>query len=161
VRDIYEVLEEFARDIFISRILFGEFESDSQHVEAVHAHPTRAIRLFKSAAGWKRRGAVKDPDVIEAEEASLKNIGAVGVFAIDPPGEIQEQLVKNFFQEGAVGDAADATLYFVDTPSGPGVNRRIHVAEGPFISGQLPVGMHVPFAQKEIELLLRESRIDF
>ena len=34
------------------------------------------------------------------------------------------------------------------------MNRRIHVAEGPFVGGQLPVRMHVPFAGQADELAL-------
>src|ERR1700761_5128811 len=44
--------------------------------------------------------------------------------------------------------------------NGPSVNRRIDVAKGKFIRGHLPVGMHVPFTQKEEKLILRKLRID-
>ena len=40
------------------------------------------------------------------------------------------------------------------------MDRRIHIAEGPFVGGQLPVGVHVPFAHKKDELLFREIGID-
>ena len=84
------MLEKLAGDVFISRVFFGQLQSDCQHIEAVHAHPTGPVRLFEVASGRERRGAVKDSDVIEAEESSLKDIRAVGILAVDPPGEIQE-----------------------------------------------------------------------
>ena len=40
------------------------------------------------------------------------------------------------------------------------MNRRVHVAKSPLVGGQLPVGMHVPFAQKKNELLFGKIRID-
>ena len=40
------------------------------------------------------------------------------------------------------------------------MDRRVDVGEGPFVGGDLAVWMHVPLAQKEDELFLRERRID-
>src|SRR5579862_4408477 len=37
---------------------------------------------------------------------------------------------------------------------------RIHVAKGPFISGYLPVGVYVPLAEHQRELLFCEIRVD-
>ena len=90
LRNVNEVLEEFAGDVFVSDILLGEFQGDGQHVQAIHAHPTGAVRLFEMASGRKRSGTIEDSDVIESEEAALKNVRAVGVLAIDPPGEIEQ-----------------------------------------------------------------------
>src|SRR5215831_5597630 len=64
VSDVDEVLEELAGDIFIGRIFFCEFERDRQHVEAIHAHPTCAVGLFEMATSRKRRGPIKNPDVV-------------------------------------------------------------------------------------------------
>ena len=36
------------------------------------------------------------------------------------------------------------------------MDRRVHVAEGPLISGELAVRVHVPFACQQHELLLGE-----
>ena len=52
------------------------------------------------------------------------------------------------------------TGVLVDFPAGPGVHRRIHVAEVEFVGRQLPVGMHVPLAQKEAQLVPGEHRIE-
>ena len=54
------------------------------------------------AAGGKRLAAVEDADVIQTEKAALKNVAPVGILAIDPPGEIQQQLLKNPFEKFAV-----------------------------------------------------------
>ena len=54
------------------------------------------------AAGGQRCAAVEDADVVEAEEAALEDVVAVGVLAVDPPGEVEQQLVEDALQEGAV-----------------------------------------------------------
>src|SRR5215469_7298099 len=159
VGDVNEMLKEFARDVFVGHVLFREFQRDGQHIQAVHAHPTGAVRLFKMSAGGKGCRTVENTDVVEAQEAPLENVGAVRIFAIDPPGEIEQLLVKDSFEKGAVGSAADAPLDFVNAPGGPGMHGRIYVAESPFVGGQLPVGMHIPFAEEKNELLLGEVRI--
>ena len=51
----------------------------------------------------------------------------------------------------------DAPLDLVDAPGGPRVHRRVHVAERPLVGRELAVGVHVPLAQEEDELLLREA----
>ena len=51
--------------------------------------------------------------------------------------------------------------HFVHAPRRPRVHRRIHIAKREFVGGNLAVRVHVPFAQKQNELLLREMRIDF
>ncbi len=67
--------------------------------------------------------------------------------------------MKNFFEERAVREAPNAPLNFVNAPGRPGMDGRIYVAESPFIGRQLPVGMHVPLAKQENELLLCEIGI--
>ena len=154
------MLEELAGYVLVRRIFLCQFQRNCQHVQAIHAHPARAVRLLEVASGGQGRRTVKDTDVIEPEKPALKDIRAVGIFAVHPPGEVQQQLMKHSFQESAIGDAAHAPLDFVDAPSGPRVHRWIHIAKGPFISGQLPVRVHVPFAQQQDKLFFCEIRVN-
>ena len=112
------------------------------------------------AAGGQGIAAVEDSDVVEAEKAALKNVHAVGVFAVDPPGEIQKQFVEDADEKSAVAAAVAFLVDLVDAPRGPGVDRRVYVSESPFVGRELAVGMHVPFAEDEHELLFGEIGID-
>ncbi len=103
--------------------------------------------------------AIEDADIIEAEKAAFENVGAFRVLAIHPPGEIHQELVKHAFEKGEIGFALDARIDFENAPGGPGMDGRIYVAERPFVSGQLAVRVHVPFAHEQRELRFREIGI--
>ena len=106
------------------------------------------------------RGTIEEADVVESQEPALENIPAFRILAIDPPGEVQQELLKDPGQKSAIALATEALFDFVHPPGSPGMDGRIHIAEGPFIGGNLSIGMHVPFAQKEDELFLGKIRID-
>src|SRR5215510_7910055 len=114
--NIDEVLEEFARDILVNGIIFRQLQRDGEHVEAVHAHPTGAVRLLDVAAGGQGGAPVEDPDVIEAEKAALKYVAPVRVLTIDPPSKIEQKLLKDALEKFAVTDAAPFHFHFVDAP---------------------------------------------
>ncbi|MDC4224173.1 MAG: hypothetical protein MPW15_08085 [Candidatus Manganitrophus sp.] len=54
--------------------------------------------------------AVEDADVVEAEEAALEDVPALGVLAVHPPGEVEHQLVEHPLQEGQVALPAQALV---------------------------------------------------
>ena len=54
------------------------------------------------AAIGKRSAAIKNADVIESQEPALEYIAAAAVLAIHPPGEVDEQFVKDRFEEGGL-----------------------------------------------------------
>src|SRR4029078_6188297 len=95
------------------------------------------------AGGGERLTAVEDADVVEAEEAALEEIAVVDVLAVDPPGEVEHQLVEDALQESEVarvariGRGAALAIDLKDAPGGPGVHGRIHLAEIPFL-GRAP-----------------------
>ena len=90
----------------------------------------------------------------------MKNIHALGVFAVHPPGEVEQKFVEDTFEKLPIGFAAHALFDLVDAPRRPGMHRRIYVTESPFVRRQLPVRMHVPLAKKQSQLFLGEVRID-
>src|SRR5579883_953511 len=156
VGNVDEVLPELAGHVFVAGLFLGEFERDGEQVEGVHGHPAGAVRLLKVAAGGQGGAAVKHADVVEAEKSALENVHALGVLAVHPPGKVEQELVEDALQEGAVAFAFSFLVDLIDAPGGPGVNGGIHVAESPLVGGQLAVGMHVPLAQKKDELVLGE-----
>ncbi len=53
-----------------------------------------------------------------------------------------------------------AAVNFENRQGRPRVDRRIDSAKVPFVGGQFPTRMHVPFAENEEELMLRRGRVD-
>ena len=154
VGDEKKMLPELAGNIFVGRILTRQFQGDGQQVQAVHRHPARAVGLLDILPARQRSAAVEQPDVIQAQKAALKDVVALGVLAVHPPGEIQQHLMEDALQEGPIRLAPALLFDLVDTPGGPGMNRRVDVAEGPFVGGKLAVRVQIPLAHHEGELLL-------
>ena len=115
--------------------------------------------MFERPARRQRRAAIEDANVIETEEAAFKNVGALGIFAIDPPGEVHEQLVEDALEKVVIGLALLTLIDFEDAPGGPSMHGRIDISVRRFIGGELTVGVHVPFAQEEGKLRVGEVRI--
>src|SRR5271157_717884 len=139
--DINKMLKEFAGHVFISRVFARQLHGDGEHVEAVHPHPTGAVGLLNVAAGGKRFGAVKHPDVVESQEPSLENVPAIGVLAIHPPGEIEQELVKDLLEKLPIRAATPPRDNRVYAPRRPGMYGRVDVAEGPLVSRELAIGV--------------------
>src|SRR5205814_2665718 len=96
--------------------------SNRQHVQTVHPHPARPIRLLDVATSRQRRAAVEDANVIQPQEAALEDVAAFGVFAVDPPGEVEHELVEDALEECAIARAPALLLDLVDAPGRPGVH---------------------------------------
>ena len=112
-RNIEEMLEEFRCHVLVDPVLLAEFEGDMQHVQAEHRHPGGAIGLLDVATGGQRARAVEHPDIVEAEEPALEDVQALRVLAVHPPGEVQQQLVEDPFQERDItGTAVPAAIVF-------------------------------------------------
>ncbi len=88
VRDVYKVLEKFARHIFVGWVLASQLQRDGQHIQAIHPHPTGAVRLLEMSSGGQRLRTVEYPDVVEPQKPALKYVHAIRVLAIYPPREI-------------------------------------------------------------------------
>ena len=158
--DVVEVLDELEDHLLVDRVVRGELDGELQHVLAEERHPRRAVRLFEVTAGGQRRAAVEDADVVEAEEAALEHVLAEAVLAVDPPGEVQRQLVERRPEEVHVHLAAQRLLRAMEEQRREGVDRRVHVAEVPFVGGDLAVRVQVVPAEHQVHLLLGEIGID-
>ena len=153
-----EMLKEFRGDVLIDMIVDGQFGSYAKHVEAIHRHPTRAVGLVDEATSGQRTAAVKAANVVQTEEAALKNVSSLLVLAVDPPREIQQQLLKHALQKRHVARvfrirlAALVAIDLKHPKRRPGMHRRIHVAKRPLVGRQLTVRVHVPLARQQDEL---------
>ena len=154
--DVVEVLHELEDHALVDRVVGGELDRELQHVLAEEGHPRRAVRLLEVAAGGQRGAAVEDADVVEAEEAALEHVLAEAVLAVDPPGEVQQELVERRPEEVQVRLAAQGLLGAMEEQRRKGVDRRVHVAEVPLVGGHLAVGVEVRAAEHQIHLLLGE-----
>src|SRR5579862_8991354 len=159
--DVEEMLEELRGNVFVDMIVLCQLERDAHEIERVHRHPARTVRLIEVPSVWQPGAAVKDADVVEAEETALKDVATLGVLAIHPPCEIEHELVEGALQEREV--AVSAMLLAVDlkyAPRRPRVHRRTHIAQRPFVCRELPIRMHVPLASEQQKLLLGELAVD-
>src|SRR6266496_2530561 len=129
--DAEKVLKEFRRYILVNWIFTCEFDRDSQHVEAKHSHPACAIALLKTAAVRECLVAIKHANVIKPQKTALADIVALGIFAVHPPGESDEQLMEDRLQKCAIAAAALLSFDLINPPCSPRDHRRINVAKMP------------------------------
>src|ERR1043165_1976466 len=122
------MLDKLQSEFIKGRITAREIHRDPRHVLAIQRHPGRAVRLFKVSAAGKSIAAIKDPNVIEAEEPSFKDILSESVFAVDPPGEIEDQLVEYPLQKLDVTNTILRLFKVVHEQGGPGMHWRVDVA---------------------------------
>ena len=97
--DAGEVLHELEHEVDAGP-LAGPVQDDRQggHGDRVERHPAGGVGLLQRAADRQVR-AVDRADVVQAEEAALEQVVALGVFAVDPPGEVDQQLVEDPAEE--------------------------------------------------------------
>src|SRR5216683_5412918 len=114
------MLKEFRRDVFVNVILPRQLNCDPHEVEREHSHPARTVALLKMSAVRKLGVSIEHADVVEPEKAALKDVIALGVLAIHPPGEGDEHFVENRFQKCAIAFAALFPLDLKNSPGRPG-----------------------------------------
>src|SRR5580658_8468200 len=103
--DVYEVLKEFGREELIGLIEVGQFERCPHQVKAKKAHPAGRVGLLENGSSGKFFAAIHDRDVVQPQEAALKDVVPGAVHAVHPPGKVHQQLVQALFQESRVSFA--------------------------------------------------------
>ena len=124
----------------------GELESNLNHILAEQGDPSRAIGLLQMTAGWQRRTAVEDADIVEPEKPALEEASAEAVLAVHPPTEIRRQPAEHPLQEIEIGLAAQRLLHSVEENRRPGLYWRVDIAEIPLIGRDLSSRMQVHLA---------------
>src|SRR5262249_5225886 len=93
------MLKQLAGDILVNMIAFRQLQGDPHQIKGVHRHPSGAVRLVDVAAGWQSGRPIEDSDIVEPEKPALEDVAPRGVLAVDPPVEIQDQLVEHALQK--------------------------------------------------------------
>ena len=140
----------------------GSFSARRSAVEACFSHK-RPSSLYRRPGRADIRGATcsrsKMP-MLSIRKSALEYILASDIFAIDPPGKVQQQLLEDSLDEGVVSHARIPQLSIEYRSRGKHQDWRVHAAEIPLVGRHLTVRMHIPFAQQKDELLLCKLRID-
>lgn len=68
--------------------------------------------------------------------------------------------MEDTLEEVEILTTVHLALHLEGSEGSPGVDGRVDITEVPLVSGQLSVGVHVPFTSEEVELLLGKLRID-
>src|SRR5262245_48516994 len=92
------MLEEPLRHVLVRFIMSRQLDRDLQHVKTEERHPGCPVRLLEVTAGRQRRTTVKNADVIQAQEAAFECIFPGTIFAVEPPGEVEQKLLKASLQ---------------------------------------------------------------
>ena len=153
--DAREMLEELQHQVLrLAAAGPAQGTGDGGHGQRVGAHPAGGVGLLQGVAG-RQVGAVDRADVVQAEEAALEQVVALGVLPVHPPGEVDQELVEDPGQEVQVAAAVDGP----HLQRRPGVDRRVDVAEVPLIGRQRPVGVLEPLPAHQDQLVLGERRV--
>ena len=153
--DPHRVLHERRLEVLVRRVVLGQHGRDPQHVQAVHEHPGGRVGLLELGAGGQVR-PVERADVVEPKEAARVEVVALLVLAVEPPGEVDQQLVEDPPQELVILAPVDHE----HEVRGRRVDRRVDVVERPLVGGQCAVRVLEPFATQQQQLVLRERRVD-
>ena len=150
-----EVLEEL-QDQAVRRPPAAALQGDGDggHGDRVEGHPAGGVGLLQDSADRQVR-AIDRADVVQPHEAALEQVVAFRVLQVDPPGEVDQQLVEDLAEEVEVAAAVDGE----HLQRGPGLHRRVHVAEVPLVGGQRPVRVLEPLPAQQDQLVLGERRV--
>src|SRR5688572_2275460 len=154
------MLEELDRELLVLRLVLRQLQRDLEHGLREERHPRGAVGLLEIPARRQRLRAIEDANVVEAEEPALEDVAAVAILAIHPPREVEQQLVEYPLEERAVALPGHRAFRVVREQRRPRVHRWVHITEIPLVRGNLSVRMHVSLAKEQVQLLLREIRID-
>ncbi|QKK20455.1 hypothetical protein FFM53_029135 (plasmid) [Rhizobium indicum] len=94
-----KVLEELCRQILIHRTFQRQFDRHCHQVQCVHCHPGGPVRLIDGASIRHLLGPVERANIVQAEETSPEQVPFAIIPAIDPPCEVQAELVQHALEK--------------------------------------------------------------
>src|ERR1700739_1609646 len=153
------MLDKFQAKLLVERIVISYPYRDLAHILALERHPCRSVRLLKMPSAREGRTPIKDPNVVQSQESAFKDVLAKTVFAIDPPCEIDDELMKDPLEKFAIAHTIFSLLQIMQKDGRPGVHRWINIAEIPFVGRHLAIGMKIESAYHQFELLFGKLRV--
>src|SRR5262245_18232945 len=96
------MLDELERHCCIAWPVPRQRDSGLEHLLAEERHPGAGVGLCEVGAGRQRRAPVEDPDTVQPQEAALEDFSAGKVFAVYPPGEVEQQLLEAVLDPGEI-----------------------------------------------------------
>src|SRR5689334_12945014 len=113
--------------------MHGDFHGNLHHIEGIGADPARTIGLLQLHFSGEMKAAVEYTYIIQSKEASFKDVVSVYVFTVDPPGKIDQQFMKYFFEKADIACSCLFLLDIVYLHCSPSLHRRIYITEIPFV----------------------------
>lgn len=149
-----EVLKELGSNVLVDESVLGKLKGNAQHVETEESHPSSSISLLQRSTSGERLGSVEETNVIQTKEASLEDVLTVEILSVDPPSEVEQQLLEDTLKEVNILSAIQLSLNLESSKSRPSMDGGVDVTKVPLVGGDLTVGMHVPLTGEQIKLLL-------
>lgn len=105
------MLEKFAGNILVTWVFPRQLKRNRQHIQTIHRHPTRGIRLVQTTAA-AIFVTVEDADIVQTQKPALKNIFTGSALAVHPGGKVKKQFLKNPLKEKADPFSLALAAYF-------------------------------------------------
>ena len=160
VRDVEEVLPELARHVLVGGLCRASsiaMASMFREYIAIQLVPSDCSRCPPVGSGALRSNT---PMLSRPRKPPWKMFIPSASFRLTHQVKFSSSLWKTRSRNFTSPAPRCLLIDLVDAPRGPGVHRRVDVAERPLVRGKLPVRVHVPFAQQQHQLLLRELGVD-
>src|SRR5215467_10005368 len=101
-------------------------------------------------AGWQRRAAVENADVIQPQKAPFEQVLTETIFTVHPPTEVQHEFGKRSFEKIHIARTLKGLLGAIQKDGSPRMHRRIHITEIPLVRGNLTCGVQKEFLQHQV-----------
>jgi len=98
--------KNFEANVFVAGVVFGQLQRHGEHRAAVKGHPGRAIGLLEVGRRRERPRTISNrPMLSSPRNPPAKRCLPSTVLAVDPPGEVDQQLVEHAGQKLPVAAA--------------------------------------------------------
>ena len=151
---------ELDEHIFVAWVFNSELTGEPDHVLREERHPGSTVRLFQITARRQWGAAVENPDVVESEKATLENVLAKTILAVNPPCEVHQELVERPLNKVYIDRPVQCLRRSIKEKRRESMHRRVYVAEIPLIRRELTARVDMMTAQHKLQLIFGEIWIN-